>query len=221
MNPEDAAAERFKPIRQAREHIAKAEQAHAAALARLEELRGELGPAERRDRERLGEALVANRSEPPAEAEQLKAEVVRQEARVEALRDQTALARARIPRLVDAHRGSWLGKSRQELSREQRRYAAAIEELQAAREALSDVATLIGWLQRGDVAEAATDSLAGRSSTNPNGPPVLAFSRVLEALREDVEHLTRQPARGDAPELRLDTARVKVGALLGSQWGGE
>ena len=40
----------FEPIAKARERIAKAEQAHAAAIARLEELRGEVGPAERRDR---------------------------------------------------------------------------------------------------------------------------------------------------------------------------
>ena len=89
---------------QAREHIAKAEQAHASAAARLEELRGKVGPAERRDRQRLGEALIAHKSEPTSEAEHLKAEVVRQEARVEALRGSTALARAQIPKLVDVNR---------------------------------------------------------------------------------------------------------------------
>jgi hypothetical protein len=116
MNPEDAAAERFKPIRQAREHIAKAEQAHAAALARLEELRGKVGPAERRDRERLGEALIAHKSEPTSEAEQIKAEVVRQELRVEALRVAVETARGQVSKLVTANRAAWQRRSAQELS---------------------------------------------------------------------------------------------------------
>jgi hypothetical protein len=133
MNPEDAAAERFKPIRQAREQIAKAERAYPAAVARLEELRGKVGPAERRDRERLGEALVAGKSEPPAEAEQLKAEMVRQEARVEALRGATALARAQIPKLVEANRAGWRRQAMRELGREKQRYEAAISELQAVK----------------------------------------------------------------------------------------
>jgi hypothetical protein len=66
VNPEDAAAERFKPIRQVRERIAKTERAHAEAMARLEELRGLLAPAELHDRERLGEALVEGKREPRA-----------------------------------------------------------------------------------------------------------------------------------------------------------
>ena len=44
MNPEDAGAARFRLIAKARERIAKAEQAHAVAIARLEELRGEVRP---------------------------------------------------------------------------------------------------------------------------------------------------------------------------------
>jgi hypothetical protein len=58
MNVEDLGANRWKPIRQAREQIAKAQGAHARSSARLEELRGQIGPAERHDREALGRALV-------------------------------------------------------------------------------------------------------------------------------------------------------------------
>jgi hypothetical protein len=205
MNPEDAAAERFKPIRQAREHIAKAEQAYASAVARLEELRGKVGPAERHDRERLGEALVAGKSEPPAEAEQLRAEVVRQEARVEALRDATALARGEIPKLVDANRAGWRRQAMRELGREKHRYEAAINELQAAREALVDVATMISWLDSGDLGEATTG---------------LALDRMLVELRNDAEHLAAHPDRRPQPEPQIDIGRMRDGAAAASLWEG-
>ena len=68
MNPEDLAASRWKPIRQAREHTAKAEHALARSLARIEELRGQIGPAELRDRQTLGAAIVAGGAEPASEA---------------------------------------------------------------------------------------------------------------------------------------------------------
>jgi hypothetical protein len=205
MNPEDAAAERFKPIRQAREHIAKAEQAHVAAVARLEELRGKVGPAERRDRERLGEALIADKSEPTSEAEQLKAEVVRQEARVEALREATALARAQIPKLVDGNRAAWRRQATRELGREKHRYEAAISELQAAREALVDVATLVRWLDSGDMGEAATG---------------LALDRMLVELRNDAEQLAAHPDRRPPPEPQVDIGRMTDGAAAARLWAG-
>jgi hypothetical protein len=205
VNPEDAAAERFKPFRQAREHIAKAEQAHAAAIARLEDLRGKVGPAERRDRERLGEALVAGKSDPPAEAEQLKAEVVRQEARVEALGGATALARAQIPKLVDANRAGWRGQAMRELGRGKQRYEAAISELQAAREALVDLATMISWLDSGALGEATTG---------------LALDRMLVELRLDCEQLASHPDRRPQSETFIDIGRMRDGLAAASLWEG-
>jgi hypothetical protein len=205
MNPEDAAAERFKPIRSAREQIAKAEQAHAAALARLEELRGKVGPAERRDRERLGEALIAGKSEPSSEAEEIRAETTRQEQRVEALRLAGDRARGQIPKLVDTNRTGWRRQATTELGRERKRYEAAINELQAAREALVDVATLVSWLDSGDLGEATTG---------------LALDRMLVELRNDAEQLAAHPDRRPQPEPQVDIGRMRDGRAAASLWGG-
>jgi hypothetical protein len=79
--PEDLAASRFRPIRQARDRIAKSEAAHAESVARLERLRAELGPAERRDREARGQALVDGKSEPASVAAKLKAPLEQEERR--------------------------------------------------------------------------------------------------------------------------------------------
>jgi hypothetical protein len=219
VNPQDLAADRFKPIRQAEEQISRTEAAHVKAVERLEQLRVKLAGARRRDEWALGQALVDGKAEPQPEAEQIRVEIERQELRVEALRLAIGKARREIPALVEANRAGWCRQAMRELSRMQQRYGAAIEELQASREALSDSATLIAWLKRGDLAEAASDSLAGRNNLTALGPPVLAFSRVLAALREDVEHLAGHPARGEEPEPRIDAARVKAGALLSSGWG--
>jgi hypothetical protein len=205
MNPEDAAAARFRPIAKARERIAKAEQTHAAAVVRLEELRGKVGPTERRERERLGEALIAHKSEPASEAEQLKAEVVRQEARVEALGEATTLARAQIPRLLDANRAGWRRQAMRELGRGKQRYEAAISELQAAREALVDVATLVSWLDSGDLGEATTG---------------LALDRMLAELRTDAEQLAAHPDRRPQPETQIDIGRMRDGMAAASLWEG-
>jgi hypothetical protein len=68
------------------------------------------------------------------------------------------------------------------------RYEKAIAELEAAREALNNEATLLNWLSSGDIAEAATDALGGRCGSDPDARPVLAFTRTLEELRRDCEH---------------------------------
>lgn len=72
VNPQDLAAARFKPIRQALERIAKAEAACAKSTARREELRSSIGAAEHRDRRALGRALVDGKSEPLSEAAKLR-----------------------------------------------------------------------------------------------------------------------------------------------------
>jgi hypothetical protein len=207
VNPEDAAAARFKEIRRAREQTGKAEQTHAAAMARLEELRQQLGPAERRDHERLGDALIAGKREPDSEAEVIRAEITRQEQRVEALRLAADRARGQIPKLVAANRTGWRQQAVRKLGREKQRYLDAISELQAAREALVDVATMTSWLDSGDIGEATT------------GLPV---DRTLAVLRNDAERLAAHPdlpRGGPQPEPRFELA---TGAsIIHGGWGGE
>jgi hypothetical protein len=107
----------LKPIRRAREQIAKAQGAHARSSARLEELRGQIGPAEHRDREALGRALVDGKAEPASEAAKLKQELEREERRLEALADAVQAADGQIAKAVDANRGDWRRQAMQELSR--------------------------------------------------------------------------------------------------------
>jgi chromosome segregation ATPase len=110
VNPEDAAAGRFKEIRQARERIAKAEAVRAESLARLEELRGQIGPAEWRDREALGQALVDGKPAPASEAEKLKAELAQAERNYEAVLQAVQDASEQIGRLVRDNRERWRAK---------------------------------------------------------------------------------------------------------------
>lgn len=84
--PQDIAAGRFKLIRQAQQGLAKAEAIFAKSVARREELRREIGPAERRDREALGQAIVDRKPEPAGESEKLEAELEREERRADEFR---------------------------------------------------------------------------------------------------------------------------------------
>jgi hypothetical protein len=104
--PQDIAASRFKPIRQAQQQVEKAEAALAKSVARREELRSEIGPAERRDREALGQALVNGKTEPPSEAEKLKAELEREERRADALALAVDAVHRSIGELVIANRAA-------------------------------------------------------------------------------------------------------------------
>jgi hypothetical protein len=209
MNPEDCAAGRFKPIRQAREQIAKAEQAHGSARVRLTELQDRVGPAEQRDRERLGEALIAGKSEPASEAEQIRAEIVQQELRVEALRVATERARRGIPELVAENRDDWRGQAMRDLGKTKARYENAIGELEAARTALVDVATLVTWIDRGELGEAQN--------------PAVNFPSLVSELRDDAEHLARER---EAPDNRVPSIAIGLmrdGRAAMSAWarGGE
>jgi DNA repair exonuclease SbcCD ATPase subunit len=199
MNVEDLAASRWKPIRQAREQIAKAQGAHARSSARLEELRGQIGPAEHRDRQALGRALVDGKAEPASEAAKLKQELEREERRLEALAVAVQAAHGQIANAVDANRGDWRRQAMQELSKSQQRYKDAIDALAAARQGLSDEATLVAWLDGGPNIEAASDPLSGRLGSDANGRHPLSFSRTLEELRSDCEHLSAHPVNRDDP----------------------
>ena len=77
--------------------------------------------------------------------------------------------------------------------------------MHAAREALVDVATLVRWLDSGDVGEAATG---------------LALDRMLVELRNDAEQLAAHPGRGPQPEPQVDIGRMRDGAAAASLWAG-
>ncbi len=208
MNPESLAATRWKEIRRAHEQITKAQTAQAKSQARLEELRDQIGPAEFRDRAALGQALVDGKAEPASEAAKLKAELEQEERNGEALALAVQSAHGRIAELVAANRREWRKEALRELSRAVARYRAAITEVEDAREALSSEATLVTWLDSGAGVDAATDLLGGRVGTDASGRSPVSFSRMLEELRADAEHLAGYPATHDDPpaEPRLELA---------------
>jgi chromosome segregation ATPase len=203
VNPEDLAAARFKEIAKAREQIAKVEAALARSREKHEELRRKLTTAEVRDRERLGAALVDSKPEPDSEAEQVRAELARQEERTQALIAAKEAARRQIPRLVEEHRPAWLRQGYQALGKATSQYQDAILELEAAREAADDAATLLAWLHDGTGTNAANDSLGNRY-----GAEAVSFTKTLAVLREDCEYLAAHPGTtGDpVPEPRFELA---------------
>jgi hypothetical protein len=140
LNPESLAATRWKPIRQAHEQIAKAQRAQAKSQARLQELRGQIGPAEHRDRAALGQALVDGKAEPASEAARPKAELEQEERNAEALALAVQSAHGQVAELVAANRREWRKETLRELSRAVARYRDAITEVEDAREALSSEA---------------------------------------------------------------------------------
>lgn len=208
MNPQDLAAARFRPVRQAQERIAKAEARLARSVARREELRGQIGPAEQHDRQALGAALVAGKPEPESEAAKLKTELEREERNADALIDAVRAARESVAHVVAENRDSWARKAMRTLAAERLRYDAAITELEDARQALSDSAALVAWIDSGASQEAASDPLGGRIGTDAQGRPPISFGRTVDALREDCEHLASHPVTHDDPaaEPRLELA---------------
>lgn len=213
MNAEDLAAGRWKPIKRAREQIAKSEAALMASHDRLKELRREIPAAARRDREALGAALVEGTSEPKPEAEQLRAELVAEERRNEALAAAVDWARAGIRRQVEQNQRSWHRDALGQLSGAEKSYLAAISDLEAARQALSDAASLCVWISGGGapVAEAATEVLSGRLG-DASGRSGMGFSAVLAELRADAAHLTAYPAGFDEPGPRPAWQLIKRAA---------
>jgi hypothetical protein len=208
LNPESLAATRWKEIRQAHERIAKAQRAQAKSQARLQELRGQIGPAEHRDRAALGQALVEGKAEPASEAAKLKAGLEQEERNAEALALAVESAHGQVAELVAANRREWRKETLREFSRAVARYKEAITEVEDAREALSSEATLVTWLDSGAGVDAATDQLGGRVGTDASGRAPVSFSRMLEELRADAERLAGYPASHDDPpaEPRLELA---------------
>jgi hypothetical protein len=154
VNPEDLAASRWKPIRQAREHTAKAEQAHARSRARIEELQGQVSAAEHRDRQALGAALVDGKAAPASEAEKLKAELVQEEQNVEALTQAVGDAYGQIGRLVGDNREAWLGQTLREKGQGEKPLRESDRRARGCAR---------GTQERGDVAQLAFDRRHWRS----------------------------------------------------------
>lgn len=77
-------------------------------------MRGQIGPAELRDRQTLGAAIVAGRPEPASEAAALRAELEEEERRAEALSQAVTDAYGQIGRLVRENREAWLGQTARE-----------------------------------------------------------------------------------------------------------
>jgi len=206
--PQDLAASRFKPVRQALERADKTEARRAESVARVEEIRGQIGEAERRDREALGLALVDRKAEPASEAARLRAELADEERRAEALALAVDRARDQVSEVVVEHRGAWRRDAMKDLARAHNRYAAAIAELEVARDALSDEAALVAWLDGGPGASAASDPLGGRTGHDAQGRAPMSFTLVLEELRRDGEAIVTFPVTRDDPaeEPRLELA---------------
>jgi hypothetical protein len=217
MNPLDTAAGRHKEIRQACERVAKAEAAHAESTSRVEQLKQEVGPAEYRDKQKLGEAIVNGKAEPQSEAVQLKAELEREQRRQEALALAATSAREQIGKLVAVNKDAWRRRAMQELARANARYQESISALQEAREALSNEATMVAWLDSGSSGEAATDPLGGRQGLDP-----ISFTRTLEALRQDCEQLANHPVTRTDPVASPRFELAHGAGAQGLQWeGGE
>jgi hypothetical protein len=141
----------------------------------------------------LSRSFGSTRSAPVEEAE-LKAEAL--SLAVDSALDERT-------KLLDQNRSAWRRQSMRELVRAKSCYENAIAELEAARDALSGEATLIAWLDTGASAEAASDPLGGRVGVDATGRPAISFSRTLEELRQDAEHLAAHPVNRDDPQPRL------------------
>jgi len=211
VNPANIAADRWKPFRQAQERVEQASQAHAQVVAKLEELRAREGPTALADRQALGQALVDGKTEPASQMEKLRSEITMQERRADALLAAIDDANAKLAETITTNRAAWHRDAVRATARAAGRYQRAIEELDASRQALSDEVGLAEWCASGGAAfgEAANDALGGRTFTRPGEPPPLSFTRVIAALRDDIEHLSewsRLDREIDTP--RLDWARI-------------
>jgi hypothetical protein len=141
----------------------------------------------------------ARAGRPSREETKVSAELEDAELKAEALALAIDAALDERTKLLEQNRPGWRRQSMRELARAKTRYESAIAELEAARDALSGEATLIAWLDSGASAEAASDPLGGRAGTDASGRPPMSFSRTLEELRQDAEHLAAHPVNRDDP----------------------
>jgi hypothetical protein len=218
--PESLAASRFRELRKLDEKIQKLSQDLAEAREVVGVLTTEKAAAAQRDKQAYASALSEGKARPAKrEEEKVAAELSDTELRAEALKLAIDSALDERAKLLKENHPVWRLKAMRELSKAKTRYEAAITELEAARDALSDEAALVAWLDSGSSISAATDLLGGRIGADREGRQPVNFSRTIEELRRDAEHLAGHPDRGEAPESRIDVARVKVGAVF-SEWTG-
>jgi hypothetical protein len=192
--PESLAAERFRELRKLDEKVKRLSQDLAEARQAGERLEGDRAAAERRDRQAYAAALAEGRGRPARrEEEKVASELEDTELRAEALRLAVDSALDERAKLLAANHPLWRRVAMKELARARTRYDNAISELEASRDSLSDEAALVSWLDSGSSAAAATDLLGGRTGADREGRQPVNFSRTIEELRRDCEHLAEFP----------------------------
>jgi hypothetical protein len=200
LAPEDLARSRFKPVAKVFEKIARLGTELAETRARVEQLKTEQASAAHRDRQAYAAALSEGKGKPSSREEaKVTAELEDAELKAEALALAVDDALDERAKLLERNRSGWRREAIRELAKARSRYASAIAELEAARDALSGEATLIAWLDSGAVGEAASDRLGGRIGTDASGRSPISFSRTLEELRRDAEYLAMRPVNRDDP----------------------
>jgi hypothetical protein len=216
LAPEDLARSRFKPVAKVFEKIARLGTELAETRAQVEQLKTEQAAAAHRDRAAYAAALSEGKGKPSSREEaKVTAELEDAELKAEALALAVDSALDERAKLLGQNRSGWRRQSIRELVRAKSRYENAIAELEAARDALSGEATLIAWLDSGAVGEAASDPLGGRVGTDASGRAPISFSRTLDELRQDVEHLATHPVNRDDPQPRLRPELVSGGGPKG------
>jgi chromosome segregation ATPase len=216
MNPVDVVAGRHKEVRKARERIAKVQRTLESERERLNAIRSEIAAAEQRDRRALGDALVDGRPEPAREADGLRATLTTQELRIEALLETLDTAQAGVAEVVRENGSAWTREQMRHVERARTRYATAIAELEAARDAFSDETSALAWIMapEGGQEDAINATLGGRSA-NVRGRPPLTMNRALEELRADLDAIDNWigERHDEKPQPRLQlTQRAEPGA---------
>jgi hypothetical protein len=221
--PESLASERFRELRKIDEKVWRLSQDLAEAREVIGTMAAEKTASAYRDRQLYADALAEGKGRPAKrEEEKVAAELADTEVRAEALKLAVESALDARAKLLKQNHPLWRQQAMRELTKAKKRYESAICELEAARDGLSDEATLVAWLDSGSQAAAANDLLGGRVGADPSGRQPVNFARTIEELCQDCEHLANHPATHteSAASPRLELAHG-AGAQ-GPQWeGGE
>ncbi len=185
MNPVDLIASRHKELRKAREEIGKVQAALDRERARLTELQAGIAAAEQRDRKALGDAIVSGSPDPASESDALRADVEQQQRRIDALLAALSHTQQNVAEVV--RQNAWSRDQMREVEKARLRYAAAIEELERARDVFADETGALAWLfdPEGGQSSPINAVLAGRTG-DLRGRPPLQMGKVLDELRADL-----------------------------------
>lgn len=198
--PESLAASRFRELRKLDEKVQKLGRDLAEAREVVDVLTTEKAAAAQRDKQAYASALSEGKARPSnREEERVAAELADTELRAEALKLAIDSALDERAQLLAANHPLWRRSAMKELSRARQRYEDAISELETSRDSLSDEAALVAWLDSGSTAAAATDLLGGRTGADASGRAPVNFSRTIQELRRDCEHLAAFPVTRDDP----------------------